>query len=97
MVGPALKRLLQGGSLYGNYTLSHFYTLHTYVLPGTILALLGLHLYLFRRHGVTPNWTMSKEQLVKKTQPFWRIGRQAMALRKPHREVSHQQYRVRDL
>jgi ubiquinol-cytochrome c reductase cytochrome b subunit len=71
VVGPALKRLLQGGSLYGNYTLTHFFTLHTYVLPGAILGLLGLHLYLFRRHGVTPLWTQSREQLVKKTQPFW--------------------------
>ncbi|HET6146004.1 MAG TPA: cytochrome b N-terminal domain-containing protein [Polyangia bacterium] len=71
VLGTALKKLLQGGSLYGNYTLTHFYTLHTYVLPGSILGLLGLHLYLFRRHGVTPLWTQSREQLVKKTQPFW--------------------------
>ncbi len=71
IVGPALKRLLQGGSLYGNYTLSHFYALHTYVLPGAILGLLGFHIYLFRRHGVTPRWNLSREQLVKKTQPFW--------------------------
>jgi ubiquinol-cytochrome c reductase cytochrome b subunit len=71
IVGSALKRLLQGGSLYGNYTLSHFYTLHTYVLPGAILGLLGFHIYLFRRHGVTPRWNQSREELVKKTQPFW--------------------------
>ena len=71
VVGPALKRLLQGGSLYGNYTLSHFFTLHTYVLPGAILGLLGFHLYLFRRHGVTPRWNTSREELAKKTQPFW--------------------------
>jgi ubiquinol-cytochrome c reductase cytochrome b subunit len=71
IVGPALKRLLQGGSLYGNYTLTHFFTLHTYVLPGAILGLLGFHLYLFRRHGVTARWNLSREELAKKTQPFW--------------------------
>ena len=71
VVGGALKKLLQGGSLYGNYTLSHFYTLHTYVLPGAIIAMVLAHIYLFRRHGVTPKWNVSHEQLVKKTQPFW--------------------------
>lgn len=71
IIGPALKTLLQGGSLYGNYTLSHFYALHTYVLPGAILGLLGFHIYLFRRHGVTPRWNLSREELTKKTQPFW--------------------------
>jgi ubiquinol-cytochrome c reductase cytochrome b subunit len=71
VVGPALKRLLQGGSLYGNYTLTHFFTLHTYVLPAGMIGLLVGHIYLFRRHGVTPRWNLSREQLAKKTQPFW--------------------------
>ena len=71
VVGPALKRLLQGGSLYGNYTLTHFFTLHTYVLPAAMIGLLVGHIYLFRRHGVTPRWNLSREQLAKKTQPFW--------------------------
>jgi ubiquinol-cytochrome c reductase cytochrome b subunit len=71
VLGPPLKKLLQGGSLYGNYTLSHFFVLHTYVLPGSIIALLGLHLYLFRRHGVTPKWDQSREQIARQTQPFW--------------------------
>jgi ubiquinol-cytochrome c reductase cytochrome b subunit len=71
LVGGALKKLLQGGSLYGNYTLTHFYALHTYVLPGTIIGLLIAHLYLFRRHGVTPKWKVSREDLAKATQPFW--------------------------
>ena len=71
VLGMAVKRLLQGGSLYGNYTLTHFYTLHTYVLPGAIIGMLVFHLYLFRRHGVTPRWNVSRETLTKKTQPFW--------------------------
>jgi ubiquinol-cytochrome c reductase cytochrome b subunit len=71
VLGSAVKRLLQGGSLYGNFTLTHFYTLHTYVLPGLIIGMLVFHLYLFRRHGVTPRWNVSRETLVKKTQPFW--------------------------
>jgi ubiquinol-cytochrome c reductase cytochrome b subunit len=71
VLGSAVKKLLQGGSLYGNYTLTHFYALHTYVLPGTIIAMLLAHLYLFRRHGVTPKWNVSRHDLEKQTQPFW--------------------------
>jgi ubiquinol-cytochrome c reductase cytochrome b subunit len=71
VVGRMLQKLLQGGSLYGNYTLSHFYALHTYVLPGTIVALVGAHIYLFRRHGVTPKWDVPKQDLTKAEQPFW--------------------------
>jgi ubiquinol-cytochrome c reductase cytochrome b subunit len=71
LVGPALQKLLQGGSAYGTFTITHFYALHTYVLPGTIIGMLLLHLYLFRRHGVTPKWDMSHHDLVKRTEPFW--------------------------
>lgn len=71
LIGPELQKLLQGGSEYGSFTITHFYALHTYVLPGIIIGALLLHLYLFRRHGVTPKWDMSQQELVKKTQPFW--------------------------
>lgn len=71
VLGPSIQKLIQGGSLYGNYTLTHFYALHTYILPGSIIALLLLHLYLFRRHGVTPKWNVSRDELTRTTQPFW--------------------------
>ena len=35
-------------------TLTRFYTLHIEILPLLLVALLGAHLALFRRHGVTP-------------------------------------------
>jgi ubiquinol-cytochrome c reductase cytochrome b subunit len=71
ILGPSIQKLIQGGSLYGNYTLTHFYALHTYVLPATIVLLLLAHLYLFRRHGVTPKWNVSRDELTRTTQPFW--------------------------
>ena len=71
LVGPELQKLLQGGSEYGSFTITHFYALHTYVLPGTIIGMLLLHLYLFRRHGVTPKWDVPPQELARKTQPFW--------------------------
>jgi ubiquinol-cytochrome c reductase cytochrome b subunit len=71
LIGHKLQELLQGGASYGNYTLTHFYALHTYVLPGSIFIFLAGHLFLFRKHGVTPRWNMSEPELEKRTVPFW--------------------------
>lgn len=54
VVGPAMQRLLVGGSEYGHLTLTRFFALHAGVLPAAIVALVAGHIYLFRRHGVTP-------------------------------------------
>ncbi|HJZ86258.1 MAG TPA: cytochrome b N-terminal domain-containing protein [Polyangia bacterium] len=71
VIGHELQELVQGGPAYGNYTLTHFFALHTYILPATIFVLLGAHLYLFRKHGVTPRWNVSEAELVKRTEAFW--------------------------
>jgi ubiquinol-cytochrome c reductase cytochrome b subunit len=52
-VGPALQRLIVGGTEYGHHTLTRFFALHAGVLPGAVVALLIGHIYLFRRHGLT--------------------------------------------
>jgi ubiquinol-cytochrome c reductase cytochrome b subunit len=52
--GEAARIVLQGGAEYGNLTLTRFYALHVFVLPIALAGLLVLHLWLFRRHGVTP-------------------------------------------
>ena len=71
LIGDGLRQWLQGGPQLGNLTLTHFFTLHAMILP----ALLGLgvvvHLYLFRRHGVTPNWGASEALLRQREAPFW--------------------------
>jgi quinol-cytochrome oxidoreductase complex cytochrome b subunit len=51
--GSFIKRILVGGSEYGNHTLTRFYALHVGVLPFTVIVLVVLHLTAFRRHGVT--------------------------------------------
>ncbi len=71
LIGDAVKQLLQGGNEYGNLTLTRFFALHVFVLPATLLALLALHLVLFRRHGVTPRWGRSPDELARRTQTFW--------------------------
>jgi ubiquinol-cytochrome c reductase cytochrome b subunit len=70
-IGDGLRDLLQGGSQIGNLTLTRFFTLHGFVLPGSILLLVVAHLYLFRQHGVTPPWWRSPEQLRAQREPFW--------------------------
>ncbi len=70
-LGEPLQHAVQGGDQYGNLTITRFYALHVFVLPLTLAALLGAHLYLFRRHGVTPPASLSDEELHKKSQPFW--------------------------
>lgn len=64
--GEPLRVLLQGGTEYGNLTLTRFYALHVFVLPIGLAALLGIHLALFRKHGVThpelPEAELEKKQ-----------------------------------
>ena len=52
-VGPFIAQFLRGGAEIGADTLSSFYSIHMLLLPGAIVALIGLHLYLVdpaRRH-----------------------------------------------
>lgn len=53
VIGPAIQKLIIGGSEYGHHTLSRFFALHAGILPASVVALVTLHLLLFRRHGIT--------------------------------------------
>ena len=52
-IGSQLQQLVIGGTDYGHHTLTRFFALHAGVLPGLIVVLLIVHIYLFRRHGLT--------------------------------------------
>jgi menaquinol-cytochrome c reductase cytochrome b subunit len=57
-IGPFLASFLRGGAEIGPETLARFYALHMLLIPGALFALIGLHLYLVIRLGVSPNpWT----------------------------------------
>jgi ubiquinol-cytochrome c reductase cytochrome b subunit len=71
LIGGRVSLLLQGGPDMGNLTLTRFFALHGFVLPGIVMALVVVHLYLFRRHGVTTAWWEDEKQLQSKTEPFW--------------------------
>ncbi len=52
IMGPYLLRLLGSQGSVGNVTFSRFYALHTVLLPPLTIILIGVHIYLVRKHGV---------------------------------------------
>jgi cytochrome b6 len=53
LIGPFAGRLLRGGDQITGATLTRFYGIHVAILPAAAVALLGLHLYLVQRHGMS--------------------------------------------
>jgi ubiquinol-cytochrome c reductase cytochrome b subunit len=53
VAGPAVQKIVVGGPVYGNHTLTRFYALHVAILPPLVIVLIIAHLAVFRRHGVT--------------------------------------------
>ncbi|HEX8811155.1 MAG TPA: cytochrome b N-terminal domain-containing protein, partial [Terracidiphilus sp.] len=51
VIGPPLQELLRGGTQMGTLTISRFFVLHVFVLPGMLIAFIGMHLFLFRKAG----------------------------------------------
>src|ERR1700734_243590 len=49
LVGSSLQRLLRGSSQMGTLTLSRFYVLHVFMLPGLLIAFIATHVFLFRK------------------------------------------------
>lgn len=66
-VGNDLMTLIRGGEEVGALTLTRFYALHVMVLPAALIGLLGLHLYLVRRHHIAGPVVPQKG----KPQPFF--------------------------
>lgn len=50
----AIRETIQGEPAVGQSTLSRFYALHVIVLPLTVFAVLGLHLFSVQLHGMSP-------------------------------------------
>ncbi|MBY0526623.1 MAG: cytochrome b N-terminal domain-containing protein [Gemmataceae bacterium] len=53
IIGPQVVELLLGGTQIGAPTLSRFFALHVFVVPGLLISLLVLHLYLVLRKGIS--------------------------------------------
>ncbi len=53
VIGPYLVEFLRGSVLVGPPTLGRFFALHVAVIPAAIAALIGAHLFLLKRTGVS--------------------------------------------
>jgi quinol-cytochrome oxidoreductase complex cytochrome b subunit len=56
VIGDALRTLWRGGSFVGPITLTRTFAIHIWVLPFLLFTLIGVHLYLLRRHGEFGAW-----------------------------------------
>jgi ubiquinol-cytochrome c reductase cytochrome b subunit len=52
-IGPQVVQLLLGSEVIGAAALSRFFALHVFVIPGALLALLAVHLWLVLRCGIS--------------------------------------------
>ena len=70
IVGSFLGRLTRGGDEVTGATLTRFYGIHVAVLPFLTTALLGLHLFLVQKHGMSVPPGVERRQGSKRTMPF---------------------------
>jgi ubiquinol-cytochrome c reductase cytochrome b subunit len=70
VVGDTLLRLMRGGNILGQISLTRFYFAHTALLPGILLLLIGLHLSQLR-HGPSQPQTERGQKLSKRFVPFF--------------------------
>ncbi len=66
VIGAPLVHLMLGGPIVGAATLSRFFTLHVFVIPGLLLAGVGVHVFMVLRHGVS-DWPMPGRLVSKET------------------------------
>lgn len=70
LVGSFLRRLLRGGDEVTGATLTRFYGIHVAVLPLLTAALVGLHLFLVQKHGMSVPPSVERGGGPLRTMPF---------------------------
>ncbi len=53
VLGPEVVRLVLGGSVIGGDSLSRFFTVHVFIIPGALLTFLVIHLWLVLKRGIS--------------------------------------------
>ena len=69
LLGPFFADFLRGGKELGAYTLSRFFALHVFFLPGLLVGVVSLHLYLLRKHKVARDPLSDRKE--ERTIPFY--------------------------
>jgi ubiquinol-cytochrome c reductase cytochrome b subunit len=68
IVGDMIKRMMQGGGVIGQLTLSRFFILHAAILSGALMAFVAVHLVALRKVGNAGPWGEKERE---KKGPFW--------------------------
>jgi ubiquinol-cytochrome c reductase cytochrome b subunit len=79
--GPTIVDLLVGGPIIGADTLSRFFALHVFVIPGALIGLLVVHLWLVLKKGISvppkadapvvvESYDLTYEEELKRGEPF---------------------------
>jgi quinol-cytochrome oxidoreductase complex cytochrome b subunit len=71
IVGPFLRRLLRGGDDVTGATLTRFYGIHVAVLPALVTMLIGVHLFLVQKHGMSVPPDIERQSGSKRVMPFF--------------------------
>jgi cytochrome b6 len=71
LVGEFVLRVARGGDDVTGATLTRFYAVHVWVLPATTFAVVGLHLFLVQKLGMSVPPAIEREGGVKGTMPFF--------------------------
>ena len=65
--GRGWSALLLGGPVIGGDSLSRFFALHVFVIPGALLLFLAVHLWLVLKRGIRPRPSPGKWSIRRRT------------------------------
>ena len=71
VIGAFSRRLLRGGEEVTGATLTRFYGIHVAILPALTASLVGLHLFLVQKHGMSVPMDVEKSGAPARTMPFF--------------------------
>lgn len=70
-VGAIAQEIIQGGPTVGNATLTHLYAAHVLVMPGAVLSLIALHIWLRAKHPAAYPPKLSDADAGEKAQSYF--------------------------
>ena len=82
LIGEWLTRLIVAGNNVGGATLTRFYATHVFLIPAAIFGLIGMHLYLVVKRGISeppvpglpvdrPSYRARYGEMLRRGIPFW--------------------------